>query len=153
LDFKKTVEDKITPIITAKGYELYKLQIIPQKKSCLVRVFIDHNEGITIDDCVEITRLLNDYFFIENLFDGEYRLEVSSPGINRPLETAKDFERNKGRLIRFQVQDKNLDKIKMMQGRLVAIDKEILTLEKEKGEIQELKISSIKKARVEPEFK
>lgn len=97
--------DLINPLIASMGYEVVHLEVLLSRQKVL-RVFIDFTtaqdgKAIGIEDCVKVTRALDEPLDqlpeIEKLFHGNYELEVSSPGVDRPLRTGKDFERFKGR--------------------------------------------------------
>jgi len=94
------LKDKVMPLLEAHHYQLYKLLLVPLKRRLLIRVFIENDAGITVGDCEKVSRLINDMIFTENLVESAYVLEVSSPGIDRPLEKLKDFQRNIGRKLR-----------------------------------------------------
>jgi ribosome maturation factor RimP len=96
----------ISPLVKPMGYEVVHLEVIPRQK--LLRLFIDHldrTDGIGIEDCVKVTHALNEPLDAMTEVDGAfgggtYELEVSSPGIDRPLRTQHDFEKFKGREVR-----------------------------------------------------
>lgn len=85
--------------ISGLGYELVALELV--NKGRLVRVFIDKADGVNVDDCAAVSNHLTRLFVVENVdFD---RLEVSSPGLDRPLKKAKDFERFLGERIQVKI--------------------------------------------------
>tara|TARA_B110000444_G_scaffold252371_1_gene281603 strand:- start:638 stop:1096 length:459 start_codon:yes stop_codon:yes gene_type:complete len=75
----------IEPSIEAMGFELWGLEYLSQGRHTLLRIFIESNSGVTVDSCAEISRHLSSIFDVEDPVAGEYTLEVSSPGIDRPL--------------------------------------------------------------------
>jgi ribosome maturation factor RimP len=80
------------------GYELVKLEVSLRSPRKVIRIFIDHPErGVTLDNCVQVTRAIGFVLDGENVIPGSYHLEVSSPGIDRPLTKAAHFERFKGK--------------------------------------------------------
>jgi ribosome maturation factor RimP len=101
-----TIIERISPLVNSLGYEVVHLELNPRQK--LLRLFIDHldrTDGVGIDDCVKVTRALDEPLDqlpeIDKAFGiGGYELEVSSPGVDRPLRTPRDFEKFKGREIR-----------------------------------------------------
>lgn len=98
--------EQLSLLVKPMGYEVVHLEAIPRQKT--LRIFIDHLEstdGVGIEDCVKVTKTLDEPLDsmpeVSNLFgDGGYELEVSSPGIDRPLRTERDFQRFQGREIR-----------------------------------------------------
>jgi ribosome maturation factor RimP len=101
--------DLIGPMIESLGYEIVHVEVQTHREKTL-RIFIDFNEaqangkGIGIEDCVKVARSLDEpldqHQEIDSIFQGTYELEVSSPGVDRPLRQAKDFERFKDRQVR-----------------------------------------------------
>lgn len=99
----------LSPLVNPLGYEIVAVEVQTHRQKTL-RVFIDHltsNQGIGIEDCVKVTRALDEPLDqmpeIEPIFGGAFELEVSSPGVDRPLRQAKDFVRFTGREIRLHV--------------------------------------------------
>jgi ribosome maturation factor RimP len=112
----KTTEsliNRISELIEPMGYEVVHIEVMAQHRQKVLRVFIDHTEtlagrGIGIEDCVKVTKALDEPLDqvaeIAQIFgDAPYELEVSSPGIDRPLRQEKDFQRFAGRTIRVHV--------------------------------------------------
>ncbi len=84
----------LDPVVQAEGYELVDLDFVRGKKASQVRIFVDRPEGgIGVDECSRLSHVLGNLLEVEDSVKGAYRLEVSSPGIDRPLVKEKDFER------------------------------------------------------------
>ncbi len=96
-DLKK----KIKEVVESKGYELFSIEWRGSNKKGLLIVTIDCLGGITLKDCEEVSKALNVFLDLENPFPFSYRLEVSSPGIERPLRNLQDFKRFKGKPLSF----------------------------------------------------
>ncbi len=94
----KTVLDKVTQIVTAalvrEQVELVDLQLKGRSGSQVLKVYIDGEAPVTLDRCTQVSRSLSDELDIADVIPGKYRLEVSSPGVDRPLQTERDFQRN-----------------------------------------------------------
>lgn len=90
------VQRLIEPVVTAMGYELVGVEYLSRGRQPLVRLFIDTDEGITLDDCEKVSRQVSGVLDVEDPIRGEYTLEVSSPGLDRPLFTGAHFERFTG---------------------------------------------------------
>ncbi|MFX0211506.1 MAG: ribosome maturation factor RimP, partial [Candidatus Hodarchaeota archaeon] len=84
-----------------EGFELVDLVVRGKNSSRVLQFFVDHERGITLDDCVHLNRKLSNLLDseAEQIELGSYSLEVSSPGLDRPLKTEKDFQRNIGRTV------------------------------------------------------
>ncbi len=127
------------------GYEFVDLELT---RSGGFRRFIDKAEVITVDDCVLVSNHLTRLFMVENIdYD---RLEVSSPGLDRPLKKEADFVRFTGQLAKVKTR-MPLDGRKHFVGRLSGVENASVRLSIE-GAVVEIPLSSIDKARLEPEF-
>ena len=90
------IAELITPTIEALGLELWGIEHGSQGKFSLLRIYIDSEEGVTIDDCERVSRQVSAILDVEDPISGEYTLEVSSPGMDRPLFTEEQFKRYLG---------------------------------------------------------
>ncbi len=117
----------IKPIIEAGGYELVDLTLGSGKKP-IIRIFIYRPEGITIDDCVVVSKAVQ--FELDSLghLGRYYKLEVSSPGLDRPLMTERDFARNVGEEVRLFYKNENGDN-EEFEGKIISSDKRGVKLE------------------------
>jgi ribosome maturation factor RimP len=101
---QQEIVDKITeiaqPIAQESALELVDVEFRPSGKRWLLRVYIDREGGVTIADCERVSRELGRTLDVEDVIDHPYALEVSSPGLTRPLKEKKDFERSRGRQCR-----------------------------------------------------
>ena len=127
------------------GYEFVALELI---NGGGLRLFIDPPEGITLDDCVLVSNHLTRLFAVENVdYD---RLEVSSPGLDRPLTKEADYVRFAGSLAKIKTR-MPLEGRKQFRGRLAGLEEGRVRIDVD-GTIVEIPFSSIDKARLEPEF-
>ena len=90
----------INNTIIRLGYELWGIIYIPRES--ILRVYIDSKQGITLNDCAQVSRQINTVLYVENLSIRKYTLEISSPGINRPLFTEKQFKQFIGSVLQIQ---------------------------------------------------
>ncbi len=97
-DIAKGVQELAEPLVEAEGMELVDVEYLQERGRWLLRLVIDKPGGITLDDCQNISRQVERLLDVEDPIDAPYSLEVSSPGIERPLKKAADFERFAGRL-------------------------------------------------------
>lgn len=93
----------IEPAVAVLGYELVGIHFWPQGKRTLLRVYIDSNRGIAVGDCERVSHQVSGVLDVHNPISGPYTLEVSSPGLDRPLFAPSDFERFKGRRIKLRL--------------------------------------------------
>ncbi len=141
----------LTPAVTALGYELVGVEHIMQGKHSVLRVYIDADDGITVDDCARASHQISGVLDIEDPIRGEYSLEVSSPGLDRPLFTLAHFERFTGRLARLVLNTPWQGRRKMT-GRLGGVRDQKIVVDVE-GEEALLTLQEIDKARLVPELK
>lgn len=96
----KAIKDLVLPVLEIHGVDLVGIEFKGRSGSQLLRIFVDIDGGITLDQCVALSREISDLLDTRDLIAGRYRLEVSSPGLDRPLKTERDFNRNLGRQVR-----------------------------------------------------
>jgi ribosome maturation factor RimP len=129
----------------------YELVEVEFARGGLIRVFIDKPGGISVEDCVKVSNHLTHLFAVENI---DYQnLEVSSPGLDRPLKKAADYQRFKGEQakIHLRVALDPIENRRRFMGKIVGIENEVVQLEID-GEIVTFPLSLIDKARLEPKF-
>lgn len=95
-EYEKTAEDIVMPIITSNGFELVDVEYVKEASNYYLRYYIDKEGGITVDDCEIVSRALSDLLDEKDFIEDSYILEVSSPGLGRPLKKEKDFKRSIG---------------------------------------------------------
>jgi ribosome maturation factor RimP len=96
----KVIKDLVFPILESRSVDLIDIELKGGSGSQLLRIIVDVDGGITLDQCVQLSREISDLLDTQDLITGRYRLEVSSPGLDRPLKTERDFKRNLGRKVR-----------------------------------------------------
>ncbi|WP_027438253.1 ribosome maturation factor RimP [Lachnospira multipara] len=148
--YEEKTEMLIKPIIDANKVELFDVEYVKEGSDWYLRVFIDKEGGVTIEDCQNVSRAFNEILDKEDYIDSEYIFEVSSPGLTRPLKRERDFEKSIGRLIEIRLYSA-VDGIKEAEGILKAFDKESITIEinGEDKNIQRKNLSMIRWAYVE----
>lgn len=125
MSIKEDVTNLIAGPIEEEGFDLVELKLAQYKNSRRIQVFVDSDNGVLLDDCARISRKLEDILEISGLFKSNYTLEVSSPGLDRPLHTAKDFARRIGETVEIFFNDSARAGTK---GELVAVDEEQIEL-------------------------
>ncbi len=152
------IENLVQPILEDLGYELVDLEYQREQRGWILRFFLDKKGGINLDDCAAASREISSLLDVENIISTAYNLEVSSPGIERPLKKAKDFERFAGQLVKI----KTLDAIdpdasgknkKTFVGILSGLeDDDVLLKLKSKGDDIRIPLHQIDKANLKFEF-
>ncbi|MDR5861155.1 ribosome maturation factor RimP [Halomonas eurihalina] len=140
----------IEPVVTAMGFELWGIDYLSQGKHSRLVIFIDHAQGVGVDDCADISRQVSAVLDVEDPIAGEYRLEVSSPGMDRPLFTLEQFERYAGHTVAVKLRTP-FDGRRKFQGLLAGIEGDEVLLQLD-GEEYCFPIESIDQARIVPRF-
>jgi len=113
--------DLFEPEITAMGFKLLGIELIKNGHISLLRVYIDKFEGVNIDDCVLVSQQLTGLLDVKDPIKGQYNLEVSSPGIDRPLFTDEQLKKHIGHIVMIKLREKYRGKRKIT-GVLEAVD-------------------------------
>jgi ribosome maturation factor RimP len=95
----------VAPVLQNFNVDLVALELKGSKRNLVVRIIADQDGGITLPTCSAISRALSNELDVANIIPGRYRLEVSSPGVDRPLKTKRDFERHLGREVSVRYRD------------------------------------------------
>lgn len=136
------IKEVAQPLCQAENFELVHLELVNSDRENIVRLFLDKPGGITVADCVHVSRQLSDLIdiHIENI--GNYRLEVSSPGPNRPLNKKEDFHRFKGERVKI-VTNELIENQKNFTGILEIIndDSVVIAIDGKRVEISDHVIS------------
>jgi ribosome maturation factor RimP len=145
------IQQLVEPIVEDLGYEFVGLEYSSNPKNRLLRLYIDQPErGIDLEDCETVSREVSAVFDVEEPISGQYTLEVSSPGVERPLFTAAQFERFIGETARVQMHAP-VDGRRRFKGRIVAVRGDVVRLEVDGADI-ELDLSGMDKARLAPDL-
>ena len=126
-EIEARTEELVLPILDSGGYRLWSTEYVKEGSDYYLRVYADKEGGITIDDCVSISRALEEKLDKEDFIGDAYILEVSSPGLTRKLRTDRDFENSIGRLVLVKLY-KAENGVKEYKGILEAFDKEEITI-------------------------
>ncbi|MFQ5822750.1 MAG: ribosome maturation factor RimP [bacterium] len=135
----------ILPILENDNIELVDLEVKGQPGNRLIKVFVDAPGGITLNACESLSRQFSDRWEIEDIIQDNYRLEVSSPGINRPLKSVADFSRKIGKEVKIRY-GKNLEE-QSFEGKIVAVLKDMVHI-KGKTESRKIPISKINMGKI-----
>lgn len=125
--YEAKTEQLIQPLIDANNFELVDVEFVKEGSDWYLRVYIDKDGGITVDDCELISSAFNEILDREDYISEQYIFEVSSPGLMRPLKKEKDYKRSVGKLIDIKLY-KPVDKCKEFTGVLDSYDKDTVTI-------------------------
>ena len=150
-DYEKKTEALILPILDRHGFVLWDVEYVKEGADYYLRAYIDKEGGITIDDCVDISRELSDELDREDFIDDAYILEVSSPGLGRVLKKDKDYERSIGQSVDIKTY-KPIDACKEFTGILKSYDKYVIEIECGDGRVVSFARGDIAKANLSIDF-
>ena len=154
LSYREKIIELVEPVVESGEMELIDVECFRGKSSWMVRIYIDKESGVGLDDCAMISGEIGDLLDINETPPGAYDLEVSSPGLDRPLVRDKDFIRYAGHKVRIRIAGK-IEGGKNFRGRLVKfIEKEgekIIVINVE-GKVYNIPRSMIVKANLQYEF-
>lgn len=143
---KNQIIDEVTkylePILANFNFELVDVEFVKEGPSYYLRIYIDKEGGITIEDCRVTSRAIEEVLDEKDIIEPAYMLEVSSPGLDRVIKKDQDFERFKGQVVDVKLYTA-INKQKMIQGELVSKSEEILTLCGEDGEKIEIPMKNV----------
>jgi len=122
-----SVEEEIVAVVEGKGFDLYSVKYFSAGGKTTLRIFADNDDGISMDECAEISRALSDLLDEKEFGKREYTLEVSSPGLDRPLENQRDYRRFIGKEVQVRFQNEN-GKAKKFSGTVITADEESVLL-------------------------
>ena len=138
MSFRKEIEELtqqlLEPIIEERNYELVDVEYVKEAGNYYLRIYLDKDGGFTIDDCEYVSRALEAKLDEKDPIEEPYILEVSSPGLDRPLKKENDYRRSVGKLVEIKLY-KQIDKKKDFVGILVKYNEDTVTVDIEEQEI------------------
>jgi ribosome maturation factor RimP len=140
------VEEFIAPLLADMGVELVEIQYQREGHGWVLRLFIDREGGVTLEDCTGVSREVSRYLEVEDPIEHAYHLEVSSPGLERPLKKKDDFIRFAGRRARVKMREKR-DGQRVFIGTLQGVENEDVLLHVD-GRLQRFPLADITRARL-----
>lgn len=143
------LKELLAPVVEDLGFTLWGVQYL-QGRAAVLRLFIDREEGITVEDCVRVSREVSGILNVEDPIPGEYNLEVSSPGMDRPLFELAQFESYLGEDVQLKLLAPLAGKRKIT-ATLVAVDGDTLVVMRN-GDTLRVPYSQVDRARLEPRF-
>ena len=145
---EQQLQELLAPTVEAMGYELWGLEYLSQGRYSLLRLFIDAENGITVDDCAAVSEQVGSVLDVEDPISGEYTLEVSSPGVDRLLFRLEQFPAYVGEVVELRLRSP-FEGRRKYRGVLTGIEGEDVVLQVDDHEYL-LPHSVIEKARVQP---
>ena len=140
----------LAPVVGALGYECWGIEFISQGRHSLLRVYIDHANGIQVDDCEKVSRQVSGVLDVEDPISSEYTLEVSSPGMDRPLFTLEQFAKHAGEQVKIKLRSP-FEGRRNFQGLLKGVEEQDVIVQADEHEYL-LPVDSIEKANIIPRF-
>lgn len=140
----------IVPVVASLGCELWGLEYLTQGRYTTLRIFIDGPNGVSLDDCEAVSRQISSVLDVEDPIDGEYTLEVSSPGLDRPLYTEAQYARYVGETVNLRMRIA-VDGRRRFKGVIKRVDNGSLMLQVDNQEVS-LFIDSIDKGNLMPRY-
>jgi ribosome maturation factor RimP len=137
------------PVISDEGMDLVDIEYRRESKGWVLRLYLDKEGGVTLDDCTRISQEVGRSLDVEDFIQIPYTLEVSSPGLSRPLKTEKDFTKYRHSLIKVKTLDP-IQNRRQFKGRLLGISENQIEMEVEGG-IFQIPLSNVAKANLEVE--
>jgi ribosome maturation factor RimP len=150
---EKEIVDRVRaiadPIISDEGMGLVDVEYRRESKGWVLRLYLDKDGGVTLDDCTRISQEVGRSLDVEDFIQIPYTLEVSSPGLTRPLKTEKDFMKYRNSLIKVKTLDP-IQNRRQFKGRLLGVSANQIEMEAEGG-IFQIPLSNVVKANLEVE--
>lgn len=157
VDVAERITEIVGEILAPLGMALVDLEYKREGRDMVVRLFLEKLEGgINLDDCADVSRQLSDILDVEDFMPERYTLEVSSPGICRPLKKVADYQRFVGSLIKVKTFDTLTDdagnKRKTFLGTLTGIENDVISIDLKEGQHAAIPLDKVAKANLEFEF-
>ena len=140
----------LEPAVNVLGCELVGIEFIPQGRRSLLRIYIDKEDGVTIDDCSDVSHQVSGVLEVEDPIREQYTLEVSSPGLDRPLFSPEQFARFVGETVQLSLFAPREGRRKF-KGRILGVEGAMVTIEQDGNEVT-LEHGNIAKARLVPDY-
>jgi len=141
------IEGYVTTILDSMGFELVDLQFRQEGSGWVLRLFIDTEGGVMLDHCSAVSREVGQLLDVEDVIEQAYHLEVSSPGIERPLKTLEAFQRFVGKKARIKLHE-SIDGEKTFEGIIEPVNGEEVSLSVDGAVVVKCKFDQLNKARL-----
>ncbi len=138
------LNEMFAPVIAGMGYEYVGLEYFSGSSPAILRIYIDHEQGLTVEDCALVSRQISAVLDVEDPIAGEYTLEVSSPGLDRPLFIAEHYQQFLGEMIKCKLRIPQ-DGRRNYKGKLLEASEQSITISIDNDEF-EIFLEDIEKA-------
>jgi ribosome maturation factor RimP len=156
LDVVARVNEIAGPLALSLGLELVDVEYRQETGRMVLRIYIDRDGGVTLDDCARLSRELTEILDVEDFIRGKFNLEVSSPGLNRQLKKAADYQRFSGRLVKVRTYEPLTDDSGNMRktflGEIIGFSDNAVHLKLKEGQTASIPLEKVAKANLEYEF-
>lgn len=148
------MRDKIKPVVEEENLELVDLEFSGVGPTSVLRVYVDRSAGVTVDQCAHLSRKISDLLDMDDLIPGRYRLEVSSPGLDRPLVSGADFKRKIGKKVKVFLKEsvdgktELVGEIKNLKGENVVLQLGSIEPKQNQGEEKIIPLKMVAKAQI-----
>lgn len=139
----------LNPVVQAMGYELLGTEHITNGKASTLRIYIDSERGINLDDCSRVSQQVEGVLDVNDPIRGRYNLEVSSPGLDRPLFTLEHFQRFIGATVKIKLREKLADKRNFV-GQIIEVEDGIINIKDTAGSNYKIPADVIDRAHLVP---
>jgi ribosome maturation factor RimP len=148
----QTLGELIEPVVESFGLQLWGLQYVPHGSHALLRIYIDSEQGVGVEDCAKVSRQLSAVLDVEDPIQSKYTLEVSSPGLDRQLFNLSQYKTYIGKNIKLKL-SRAIDGRKKFKAELISVDEEKQTIEIKFEEVNvEIEFINIEKANLIEDF-
>ena len=144
-DLEEKLKAFIRPLCETDHIYLEDISVRGDNKNKVIKIIVDTETGITLNQCEDLSKKISDLFYRKNIIQGDYRLEVSSPGTNKPLEKSFEFRRSVGKNLNIDYRHDN--ELKSITGKLIAFEEDKITVQ-QKNDKFSISLSDIEKATI-----
>lgn len=141
------VRDFLESLLPSMGLELFDVQFRREGHGWVLRIFIDCESGVSLNHCSDVSRELGRFLDVEDFIENAYHLEISSPGLERPLRSPQDFDRFRGKSAKVKLHE-SLDGQKTLEGTIEAVEDDRISLRLADGNVVQFTFEMINKARL-----
>ena len=141
----------VEPVVEEQGLELVEVEFQRESQGWVLRLYIDHTDGVGLEDCVRVSREVGDLLDVKIPIEHKYRLEVSSPGMDRPIRKPEHFRRYFGQKVKITLSSPPGKRRKIVQGILGEMENDIVKLDCDQGTM-EIPFQQIAKTRLVPSW-
>lgn len=144
MELKNRIMELLAAPLSDEGFDIVEIKLSRFRKDSRLQIFVDSDNGVRLDDCARLSRRIETIIEDNQVFSSRYTLEVSSPGLDRPLVTARDFRRRVGETVQLTFNDLDIAAVK---GEIISADDVTLELKMSEG-IRKINLDQIKMGKI-----